>query len=406
MALLSCLIALHAAAMIGCSVAVRPGLVAPGAQDARESISEDVALLQHSKGKAFGGDTTEAEESSLTYAVRGIPPVPQCPKSHDCPFRDFQCTRSDAQRAAVQQEPACSLSKLAQNPSTTMFAIQRGDGAGTRIGQTVLSLAYASQNNMNFGGFFLDPSQKDIVHGDDQPRAMSAFLGCNYSDMLVHTKRPHFDQCWNGKDTLASGLDGQEILLLECNGMECRRDQAILTLPFLAELRKSTSLLRHATPHFTGKGLKVVIHIRRGDRLPKGSLDSARNVNGQHYASDALYLNFLRRFLQGIQNAELHVISTTEGGFASENFDVYRNLGVHVHLDGDIVDDWAHMAQADLLLIAPSTYSWVAGLLNEKCVAIFNLFPLPIVLDWIELSEDLREFKDIESCLSKKGLQS
>ena len=64
---------------------------------------------------------------------------------------------------------------------------------------------------MNFGGFFLDPSQKDIVHGDDQPRAMSAFLGCNYSDMLVRTKRPHFDQCWNGKDTLASGLDGQEI---------------------------------------------------------------------------------------------------------------------------------------------------------------------------------------------------
>ena len=35
-----------------------------------------------------------------------------------------------------------------------MFAIQRGDGAGTRIGQTLLSLAYAAQNNMNFGGFF------------------------------------------------------------------------------------------------------------------------------------------------------------------------------------------------------------------------------------------------------------
>ena len=43
---------------------------------------------------------------------------------------------------------------------------------------------------------------------------------------------------------------------------------------------------------------------------------------------------------------------------------------------------------------------------QEKCVAIFNLFPFPIVLDWIELSEDLHEFKDIESCLSKKGLQS
>jgi len=307
------------------------------------------------------------------------------------------------QLVAAQTVSACSLCNLAQNSSTTMFAIQRGDGAGTRIGQTLLSLAYAAQNSMNFGGFFLDPRQKDIVHGADQPRAMRAFLGFNYSDMLVHTMRPHFDLCWNGRDTLGSGLDGQEILLLECNGMECRRDQGILTLPFLSELRKSTSLLRHATPYFTGKGMKVVIHIRRGDRLPKGSPNIARKVNGQHYASDALYLNFLRRFLQRTRNAELHVISTTEGGFASENFDIYRNLGIQVHLDGDIIDDWAHMAQADLLLIAPSTYSWVAGLLNEKCVAIYNLFQYPIVLDWIELSADLHEFKDIESCLSKKG---
>ena len=146
---------------------------------------KDVALLQHSKGKAFGGDATEAEESNLTFAVRGIPPLPSCPKDHNCPVRNFHCTRSDAQQAAVQQEPTCSLSKLAQNPSATMFAIQRTDGAGTRIGQVVLSLAYAFQNNMNFGGFFLNKQQKDIIHGDDQPRAMSAFLGCNYSDMVV-----------------------------------------------------------------------------------------------------------------------------------------------------------------------------------------------------------------------------
>ena len=149
--------------------------------------------------------------------------------------------------------------------------------------------------------------------------------------------------------------------------------------------------------------MKVVIHLRRGDRV-QGSLDRARKMNGKYYASDALYLNFLTRF-QRIQNAEVHVISETKP-LTSKDFDVYRNLGVHVHLDGDIIDDWAHMAQADLLLIAPSTYSWVAGLLNEKCVAIFNLFPFPIVLDWIELSEDLREFNNIVSCLSKKALPS
>ena len=316
-----------------------------------------------------------------------------------------------------------------------MYAIQRHDGAGTRIAHTLLSLAHAAENNMNFGGFFPDPVfVLHALHGADMSRAMSAFLGCNYSEMVVRTNNTYqFDRCWNGRDTLGNVKDGEEILLVECNGLSCRRDLAVLSLPFLSQLRKSTLLLRHATPYFRRKGMNVVIHIRRGDEVPPNP--SARMVNNEHYASDTLYLDFLRMFRQRVQNVDVHIISTTEDGFPSQNFDVYRNLGVQVHLDGDIIDDWAHMAQADLLLIAPSTYSWVAGLLNEtvlnfemfflfclkscsasqllatgdaeamqeKCVAIYNLFQYPIVLDWIELSADLHEFKDIESCLSKKG---
>ncbi|CAE7784828.1 unnamed protein product [Symbiodinium sp. CCMP2592] len=280
-----------------------------------------------------------------------------------------------------------------------MYAVQRDDWAGSRVGQTVLSLAYAARNNMKFGGFLPALSKPHTLHAGDVPAAMSAFLGCNYSDLVVQAENVQFDRCWNGVDTLGSGFAGQEILLEECRGVECR-DQAVLTSSFLSELRKSTLILTHSTPYFEGNGMKVAIHMRRGDRVPQGS---AKDVNSKHYASDALYLNFLRLLRQHMQNAEIHVFSTTERDTTSEDFDVYRNLGVQVHLDGDIVGDWAHMAQADLLVTAPSTYSWVAGLLNEKCVAIFNIFTLPIVVDWIELSEDLHEFKDIESCLSKRG---
>lgn len=54
----------------GCSAAVRQGLVARGVQDAREFVSEDLALLQRSKGKAYGRDgTAEAEESSHTFGA-------------------------------------------------------------------------------------------------------------------------------------------------------------------------------------------------------------------------------------------------------------------------------------------------------------------------------------------------
>mmetsp|Transcript_64500 Transcript_64500/g.133660 ORF Transcript_64500/g.133660 Transcript_64500/m.133660 type:complete len:411 (-) Transcript_64500:62-1294(-) len=405
----SCHIALHAAAMIGCRAAVQQVLVAPGAQDARESVFEDVTLLQSSRAATFRGYTDAQEPANLSYAVRGMPMLNRCPNAHggnDCGFKDYSCTRSGEQKvpnAMAVRPSTCSLSQLAQNPSTKMYAIQRHDGAGTRIAHTLLSLAHAAENNMNFGGFFPDPVfVLHALHGADMSRAMSAFLGCNYSEMVVRTNNTYqFDRCWNGRDTLGNVKDGEEILLVECNGLSCRRDLAVLSLPFLSQLRKSTLLLRHATPYFRRKGMNVVIHIRRGDEVPPNP--SARMVNNKHYASDTLYLDFLRMFRQRVQNVDVHIISTTEDGFPSQNFDVYRNLGVQVHLDGDIIDDWAHMAQADLLLIAPSTYSWVAGLLNEKCVAIYNLFQYPIVLDWIELSEDLHEFKDIESCLSKKG---
>ncbi|CAE7863195.1 unnamed protein product [Symbiodinium microadriaticum] len=400
---------------LGCSAsaAVRQGLVAPGNQDACKPVSEDVALLQSSRA-ATSRDMAEEEPANLSYAARGMPISARCASAHgenDCKFKDYVCTRSDTKKdvpnaMAIRSAPMCSLSQLAQNPSATMYAIQRHDGAGTRIGQTLLSLAHAAQNNMNFGGFFTDGIfVLHAQHRADVPRAMSAFLGCNYSELVVHANTYQFDRCWNGRDTLDNVKDGEEILLAECNGISCRPrpDLAVLTLPFLSQLRKSTSLLRHATRYFTGKEMKVVIHIRRGDEVPRNP--AAKMVNNLHYASDALYLDFLRMFHERVQNVDVHIISTTEDGFPSQNFDVYRNLGVQVHLDGDIVDDWAHMAQADLLLIAPSTYSWVAGLLNEKCVAIFNFFAYPIVSDWIELSADLHEFKDVESCLSKRGRQ-
>ena len=87
---------------------------------------------------------------------------------------------------AIRSAPMCSLSQLAQNPSATIYSIQRHDGAGTRIGQTLLSLAHAAQNNMNFGGFFTDGIfVLHAQHGADVPRAMSAFLGCGRQHISV-----------------------------------------------------------------------------------------------------------------------------------------------------------------------------------------------------------------------------
>ena len=265
---------------------------------------------------------------------------------------------------------SCSLCRLAPDATAILYTIQRGDGAGTRVGQALMSMAYASQYNLKFGGFFLPWDQKDLVHGADQPTALSAFLGCNYSDLLVHVEKPRFAECWSGAP-LGGAVDNQAnqaILLHQCNGISCRPDLSMLTWGFLAEVRKSTLLLSHPTPLFEGNRLRVVIHIRRGDRQPGGSAFSEPT-----WASDTLYLDFLSSLDRLGVDAQVHVFSTTEERTKSKDFDIYRSRGAYVHLDGDAVEDWAHMAQADLLLIAPSTYSWAVGLLNETALCLVQL---------------------------------
>eukprot|EP00439_Symbiodinium_sp_Y106_P055581 s5590_g7.t1 len=80
----SCHIALHAAAMIGCRAAVQQVL------DARESVFEDVTLLQSSRAATFRGYTDAQEPANLSYAVRGMPMLNRCPNAHggnDCGFK-------------------------------------------------------------------------------------------------------------------------------------------------------------------------------------------------------------------------------------------------------------------------------------------------------------------------------
>ena len=49
------------------------------------------------------------------------------------------------------------------------------------------------------------------------------------------------------------------------------------------------------------------------------------------------------------------------------SFDPFREKGYRVHLDGEELEDLAHMAKADVLLAAPSGFSLLAGFFNSKC---------------------------------------
>ena len=217
--------------------------------------------------------------------------------------------------------------------------------------------------------------------------------------------RPHFEHCLRSDPFLENlsppWKDGDNVLYkLSCGPIDSRKQDAdTLTKPFLTQLRQATRLLTRPTPFFSLGKRHVAIHLRRGDIMVSPDL-----VSHFRHIGDGFYVSLLDVIRQVLPNAECHIFSTTEGEVAAADFDVYRQKGVHVHLDGDVLDDWAHMAQADLLVTAPSSFSWVAGLLNNRCVVAFPHYPhLP---DWIVLNESqgLTNLSTLRQCIADKML--
>ncbi|CAE7458438.1 unnamed protein product [Symbiodinium natans] len=290
-----------------------------------------------------------------------------------------------------------------------MYAVARLDGVGERVMQMVMYMAFATFHNFSFGGFLYNEpyDTEHVTHGmtaADMHDLTTEFMGSNVSALRLRARNPHFDHCWRGGlERQKPQLAGGEMVLVNdnCARPGERRDLFLLSQPFLKRLRLSTTLLGRPTKYFEPGQLRIAIHLRRGD-IRKTTTDWWPGPD--RLVPDALYVGFLSLLRRLLKPAEIHIFSTSSSSFPSTSFNRYRQPGVHVHLDGDILDDWAHMAQADVLVVAPSGFSWVAGILNSKCVVSFEAFPWGDLPHWIQLNNDFRQADKIQSCLRKQGL--
>ena len=313
--------------------------------------------------------------------------------------------RKDVQSSDLEVSPlTCPLCPK-HSSAPILYGIERTDGLGQRIYQILIYMATAAYHNMTFGGFVFNTSF-DGGHGMGSPAlmsALSAYVGSNYSKLRLAAKHPHFDACWNCRgepdDQLPVVQAGQSVLgWLGCDPMEWATGfLGSLSSSFLQQLRGSTQLLRHPVRHFPSTGgLRVVVHLRRGDVM-----NTTKEGRLNRFVPDSFYLKFLRLLKPVVAPAKIHVFSAKEGIFSDADFDGYRQLGAQVHLDGGAVEDWAHMAQADVLVVAPSSYSAVAGILNTKCVLAFASHPFEYHPRWIQLDDDFGNLGELRACLLK-----
>jgi hypothetical protein len=124
--------------------------------------------------------------------------------------------------------------------------------------------------------------------------------------------------------------------------------------------------------------LEIAIHLRRGDVSP--------TRNADRYTPDNKILDLIEMLKRALQHVspqpEFHIYSQ---GIA-EDFEAYARLGCRMHLNDDALNDLLSMSKADILVIAKSSFSYVAGLLNQGIV-IYEPFWHRPVAHWVKMSD-------------------
>ena len=297
------------------------------------------------------------------------------------------------------------------NNATIMYAIERLDGLGETVGNLILFMATAFSNSVGFGGLV----HHHLRTNESDFKTMSTLMGLEYLD-LVTTTPPKFRTCLHGLSEYGNHLGSlskiRGTLLLDVYAHTRIREFAsdsVMTPDFLSRLRAQSGIWSVPAKHFKPETrYNVAVHLRRGDITPN-STRYPPEIWQARWAADSEYLSVVEQVEAVLPSADIHFFSVLEKPWTESDFDIFSSKAKHsVHLGGDDVSDWAHMAKADVLIMGPSSFSLVAALFNPKCVLNFKHFGKSKLSDWIEHdrgSFSMEALVQLQECVGKRVLQ-
>jgi hypothetical protein len=157
------------------------------------------------------------------------------------------------------------------------------------------------------------------------------------------------------------------------------------------DLRKKYNLKKPPLKRIKTMQLQLCVHIRRGDV-------DAININSFRYSSNRDILKNIVKILEFYEkhNIPCKVYIYSQG--EEKDFLEFKELNATLCLNKDEFKTFDHLVNADILVMAKSSFSYVAGLLN-KGIVFYEPFwhkPLP---SWINITYGR---KQIESMLNKE----
>jgi hypothetical protein len=148
---------------------------------------------------------------------------------------------------------------------------------------------------------------------------------------------------------------------------------------FQASLRTFGERFRRIDQPDLSDKLVVAVHVRRGD--------VANDLNARRFTPNTSILARITRLQRVLAALQLdYVVDVYSQGDAAA-FAEFSHLGCRLHLDADAVWTMRKLAQADVLVMAKSSFSYAAALVNPG-VKIYEPTFNPPLSDWIVARRD------------------
>jgi len=286
-------------------------------------------------------------------------------------YKSYDCV---VPPAGEEKNHYCSMSVCIQNKSQVprLFVDLHWDGEGHRMMNLLNGIMVAKRYGIQFGGVLANEVEDTSEHGYSTVEMLKHFFG---EEDLGHIMWYGTPPCF---DTILSAND---MKLYQANKAQAFFDGFIkdtdnIYVPDVNFLSRDpfwdndmmVALRKPLLPKVlffdnnpSAQRLSVAIHVRRDDR-PR-----------EEQTPDQYFFDLIDNIRELYPNADVHAWSSiggTWGVFSHANasdFEAWKKRDVQLHLDTDIVEAWAHMATANILVGDNSHFTEVPELLNSNC---------------------------------------
>lgn len=300
---------------------------------------------------------------------------------------EFEALGAVSLSHVIRAPPAGDCSS-AREPESSLYIPGRYDGIGGTAHSVILGMAVAAEAGMNFGGMLTEAinvngtrircdycgEQAFSQHsgGSGTLDQIAGFLGVDKASRLFKTTTPPIDATVGRLEGLYQQPHaGRANIVYNTQCDKCALEVGGKALPALtpgfldalrARVRGAVSPWFGQVDAFRPGVPRVALHVRRGNDV------LSHGAGGMRFTPDAFYFLLARYIRTILPTADIHAWSSTEGRHSASDFDEYAKRNITVHLDGDPMHAWAHLASAHVLVMAKSTFSHIPAMINPACV--------------------------------------